>query len=163
MTTRLAQSPPAGSHTGGVDASRPGVAHGVAVGSLVLWGLIHLAGGAVMVVASTTTPMDALATFATVPTVPFTGALASAITHLVGFHGFNIAAAGIATMVLAWRTRRGAAPGLLAPLVIASIADLGLVVFFLAPGVMPWVDGAPGLVLLAIAAGAARADARRQR
>lgn len=131
------------------------LAQRTAVTSLVLWGLLHLVGGVVLVAAATGSAEDAMVAYATALTTgPVDAATADAITGLVGFHGFNIAAAGVAVAVLAWRSR-GRDGSLTTPLVVASIADVGLIAFLLVPGVMAAADGAPGVVLLAVALAAA--------
>lgn len=147
-----------GAETGSIG----GAARRTAVTGMVLWGLLHLVGGAVMMIASFGNGPDAVGTYATgLPAVELTATAASAATGLVGFHGFNIAAAGMAVTWLAWRRRTGPATEWRTPLVIAGIADIGLVVFLLIPGVMSAADGAPGIGLLLVAlAGTAAARAR---
>lgn len=133
----------------------------IAVGSMILWGLLHVVGGLVLVAASSASGPDAIAAYATaLPAVDLTDAADRAVRGLVGFHGFNIAAAGTAVAVLAWRGPDATPSIWLTPLIVATVADIGLVVFLLAPGIMATTDGAPGIALLLVAL-AATAAARR--
>lgn len=134
------------------------IARRTAVGSMVLWGLLHVVGGVFLVASAQGTGSDAIAAYATaLPPVDLTDTASQAVTALVGFHGFNIAAAGVAVTTLAWLRRRDMRSRWRTPLVVAAVADIGLVVFLLIPGVMSAADGAPGIALLLIALAATSA------
>jgi hypothetical protein len=100
---------------------------------------------------STSDPAAALtmlgsASSAAIPTDP-----GDIVGALVGFHGMNVAFAGLAVLGLAvWSWRRWPA-GIPTALAIAAVADLGLVVYLLKPGHMAIADGTPGPVLLGVA------------
>lgn len=141
--------------------STAGIARRTAVGSMILWGLLHVVGGIVLIAQATGSGSDAIAAYATaLPPVDLSGPASKAVTGLVGFHGFNIAAAGAAVTTLAWIRRRDARSHWRTPLTVAAVADIGLVAFLLIPGVMATADGAPGLVLLLVALAAASATDR---
>jgi hypothetical protein len=64
------------------------------------------------------------------------------------FHAFNLVWIGLLVIVVAaklnWHNSR---TGAWLNGTLAGMADLGLVVFLLLPGYMPWAEGAPGIVL----------------
>lgn len=149
MTNTIVQTPPVR------------VASRTTTGGLLAWGLLHVVGGVAMIAAASAGAQEAIESFATgLATTDVSGPAGDAIAGVVGFHGFNIAAAGAAVTGLAWRGRHHAARAWL-PLTVATIADIGLVAFLLAPGTMRWIDGSPGLVLLAIAAAGVVANRAR--
>lgn len=129
-------------------------AHRVAAIFFGLWGLLHVVGGAVL-----------LATWRSGGAAELMRSYGSAVAETVpeglpevagavgAFHAFNLLWIGALVLVVAvrgnWRNRREAA---WLNLALAGAADLGLVVFLLLPGFMPWAEGAPGLVLFLPAA-----------
>jgi len=120
----------------------------------VLWGLLHVVGGASL-----------LATWRTEGTAELmraygssvAGTLPAELPGVVGavgaFHAFNLLWIGalVAGLAMTWGWK-GRAAGPWLNLILAGAADLGLVLFLLLPGYMPWVEGAPGLVLFLPAA-----------
>ena len=132
----------------------------VATVALALWGAVHLVGGAALLQLSGAEGLESLAPNAAAPSED-AGQAAAALVH---FHGFNIAAAGLAVLVLAivWR-RSGRGWQLGVALGLAVVLDVGLVLFLVGPGLLPLSQGSPGLALLAVALGgvAATASARR--
>ncbi len=137
-----------------VRRGRAGLVTTVALG---LWGAVHLVGGATLLPLSGADGLDSLAPNATsTPADP--GEAAAAVMH---FHGFNIAVAGLAVLVLAVLWRRsgrtwqlGVATGL------AVVLDVGLVLYLVGPGLLPPSQGLPGLGLLAVALVAMTVGAR---
>lgn len=125
----------------------------VFVGSLAVWGVVHVVGGASLLLAGA---RDGLLTLGasvadSVPTSP-----GAATAALLQFHSLNVLLGGVAVLglLLAWRRRRrdwhlGVA------LAVAVALDVGLIAFMLVPGVMPLSQGfiGPALVLVALVAG----------
>lgn len=133
-------------------ATSRGGAHRTAWIALLLWGVLHMVGGLVLVAAGSGTADEAVEGYASgLDAVALSGPGVDAVPAIVGFHGFNIAAAGVAVAVLAWRSRTALARAFDAGVLVALVADVGLVAFFLVPGVMAAADGAPGIVLLVVA------------
>ena len=120
--------------------------------SLLLWGLLHVLGG-LSVMFSAADPATGLASLASaapsgsIPTDP-----GPIVVAVLGFHGFNLAMAGIAvTLITLKRTWRRWPEGVAIGLVVAGVADAGLIIFLLAPGHMPLAEGLWGPALLAVA------------
>lgn len=124
--------------------------HRVAVAGLVLWGLVHMIGGAALMVDDTANGLESVGGSAleTIPADP-----GDVVAGLLRFHGINIAIGGLAVLglTIAWRRRR-ALWQLNAALAIAVALDIGLLAFMVLPGVMPVGDGfiGPALVLVAL-------------
>jgi hypothetical protein len=140
----------------------------LATAALVGWGALHVVGGVALVVVSRQGATDALGALGTAVTVAGeqapTGDAARVAAAVVGFHGFDVAAAGVAVLALAvlgHRHRRRDALG--GALVIATVLDVGLTAFLLLPGLMSLTDGLAGLALLAAALVTVAAAARRGR
>jgi hypothetical protein len=114
-----------------------------------LWGLVHVAGGALMLAASND-PAAYTALVATAgPTpgelLPPTGSPALAV---FAFHAWNILWAGLmVTGVALVLNRVRSRPGYWFNLAVVSGADVGLLLFFVRPGVMSLSSAVPGLVL----------------
>lgn len=131
-----------------------GIVRWVALGALLAWGLLHIVGGfaEIATVASDGGQaglklLGSAAGPAEIPGEP--GAVGEA---LIGFHGFLIGAAGLAVLLLAGTVSRTAWPrGLSTSMAIVVVADLGLVVFLLGPGLMRVSDGIWGPLLLVVA------------
>lgn len=119
--------------------------------ALGLWGFIHVLGGGVLM-ASASNPASALTTLGSAaPPSDVANDPGAVVGALIGFHGMNLAFAGVAVLGLAvWSWRRWPL-GVPTALAIAAVADLGLMVYLLVPGHMATADGAPGPILLAVA------------
>lgn len=124
------------------------VAARVALGAMSAWAVMHVLGGAILVVSSGEEGVRELGS----SVAPLGADPGPVVGGLVGFHGWNVAAGSLAVLVLAaraWGTRwpRGVASVLL----IMAVLDAGLVIFLLAPGYLRWSDGVWGLLLLGVA------------
>ncbi len=128
---------------------------------LALWGAVHVVGGASMVPMSGKEGLDTLAPNATTLAPDPVGESAAA---LVQFHGLNIALAGLAVLVLAvaWHRTRLQWQVLVA-IGIATALDLGLLIFLVAPGLLPPSQGMLGPALLAVALAGYAAHLSRHR
>ncbi len=111
-----------------------------------------------VVAASRQGAAEGLASLGSVVTVTAAGAPtgdgARVTAAVVGFHGLDVAAAGVAVLVLAVlaaRGGRGAVGAVGAALVVAAVLDVGLAVFLLLPGLMSAAEGAWGIGLLGVA------------
>ena len=125
-----------------------------ALGALIAWGALHVVGGfaEIATVASDggRAGLELLGSAAGPSEIPGEpGAVGEA---LIGFHGFLIGAAGLAVLLLAVTVSRTAWPrGFSTSLAIVVVADLGLFVFLLGPGLMRVSDGIWGPLLLVVA------------
>jgi hypothetical protein len=124
----------------------------------VLWGLIHIAGGAAMLNACSQ-GADAFVQMLSGNSSATLGAGAlqaspglKATTEVFAFHSFNIICLGIlsifAAIFLNWKNSRA---GYWLNLAIVGFADLGLILFMVAPGVMQISDAWIGPVLFVFA------------
>ena len=125
----------------------------VAMAGLLLWGLVHVAGGFSLLAADTVEGLETLGPNASdsVPTEP-----GDATTGLLRFHSLNIAIGGIAVTALAavwWRRRTRWQ--LDVAVAVAAALDIGLVLYLVVPGILPAGQGLIGPVLVAISATAA--------
>ncbi len=122
----------------------------------VLWGLIHIIGGAAMMSAAMQGPSTFLQMLSGNASEVF-GAVQDrpglqATTEVFAFHSFNIiwlgALAIIVALFLNWKNYRA---GYWMNLAIVGFADLGLILFMVVPGVMSIADAWIGPALFAIA------------
>lgn len=126
--------------------------------ALVLWGLVHIAGGISLLIVETADGLETLGpnVTGTVPSDP-----GEAAEALLRFHSLNIALGGVAVLVLAvlwWRTRNRWQ--LDVAVVVAAALDVGLIAFFVIPDVLPASQGLIGPVLVVIAAVGAHRSGR---
>lgn len=120
----------------------------------VLWGLVHVVGGASLLAtlqsgggAELLRVLASAAPAAVPDTVP---AVAGAVA---GFHAWNILWIGALVAVVALRLNwRNARLGFWLNLVLAGAADLGLIFALLVPGYMRLADGMIGIALFVPAA-----------
>lgn len=128
---------------------------------LLLWGLVHIAGGLSLLFADTVDALETLGpnTTDSVPAVP-----GDATAGLLQFHSLNIAIGGVAVtgLAIAWWRRRTRWQ-LAVAVAIAAGLDIGLIAYFVIPGILPARQGLIGPVLVVISAAAAiraRSDTR---
>lgn len=121
-----------------------------ALTGLVLWGLIHIAGGISLLTTNTADGLETLGPNAadSVPANP-----GQAAESLLRFHSLNIALGGLAVLglAIAW-TRSNSRWQLDVAVTIAAALDVGLIVFLVTPGVLPANQGLIGPLLVIIAA-----------
>ncbi len=121
-----------------------------AAASLGLWGLLHLVGGSSLIAMSGSAGLETLGPNAPTPAPRDSGEAAEALLH---FHGLNIAVAGLAVIVLAFAWyRSNRAWHVNVSLGVAVVLDTGLLLFLVAPGLLPASQGLLGPGLLAVAA-----------
>ena len=132
------------------DTTTKGWTRPAAAVSLGLWGLLHLVGGTSLITMGANAGLDTLGPNAPTPAPPGSGEAAEALLH---FHGLNVAAAGLAVLVLAfgwYRSHRAWQAHV--SLGVAVVLDTGLLLFLVAPGLLPASQGLLGPGLLAVAA-----------
>ncbi|MGE0228358.1 MAG: hypothetical protein AB7I38_04770 [Dehalococcoidia bacterium] len=138
----------------------------VALGSLLAWGAMHVGGGAVLIATAQSeggrAGLELLGSRAGATDFPSD---AGPVTEAVlAFHGLNLLLAGAAVVVLTLFLARVAWPrGVSTAFGLIAAADLGLIVFLLAPGYMSPLDGVWGPLLFAVALLAAWAAGWRPR
>lgn len=116
----------------------------------ILWGLLHVVGGAALTVIATSGDVTgALAALGSArPATAIPADPGSLVGGVVAFHGWNILWIGLLVIVVAARwTWRNERLGFWLPLALVAIADAGLLTFLLVPGEMAWVDGIWGPIL----------------
>lgn len=116
---------------------------------LGLWGVLHVVGGTSLVLLDGRPGLETLA-----PNAPLPGASAplESVAAIIHFHGFNVAFGGLAVVVLVvWWAKRQASWRLWVAIWIATVLDVGLLAFLVAPGLLPAGQGLLGPVLLALA------------
>lgn len=126
-----------------------GRAHRVGAVFYILWGLLHVVGGAVLLSTwNSAGAPELLRSYgsAVASSVPET--LPAVVGGVGAFHAFNLLWIGLLVIVVAvklnWQNSR---TGAWLNGTLAGMADLGLIIFLLLPGYMPWAEGAPGIVL----------------
>ena len=118
--------------------------------SLALWGLLHLVGGASLVAMGASEGLNTLGPNASTSAPRDGGEAAEALLH---FHGLNIAAAGLAVLLLAFAWHRShRAWQATVGLGVALVLDSGLLLFLVIPGLLPASQGLLGPGLLVVAA-----------
>lgn len=119
--------------------------------TILAWGVLHVVGGSLIVAITLREGAEAglsdlgsAAPVAAIPSDP-----GPVVKALLAFHGLNIVWFGLATLYLA---QRRSMKSLGAALMVMAAADFGLIVSFLIPGHMRWIDGLWGPLLLVLSA-----------
>lgn len=123
-------------------------AHKIGAVIYLLWGVIHILGGGLIMLASE--PAQQLGMMSSNVTVePLPPGSAGLVHAGLSFHGFNLLWFGIFVAVVAmtmnWKNTRG---GYWLNLTVVGAADLGLIIFLILPGYMSVSDGLIGPLLL---------------
>jgi len=119
-----------------------------------LWGLLHIAGGAVQLATLRGEGAGALTRMISSarPLDDASAAVPAAAAAFMGMGAFNIMWIGVLVTVIAvtlnWKNSR---LGYWLNLAIVGATDLGLLVALLLPGTMAWSDGGMGLSLYLVA------------
>lgn len=130
-------------------------AHKIGAVFFMLWGILHIVGGAALLqqlsaegVTGVLATLGSAVTIAELPVI--TGGVTAAV---LAFFAFNWVWIGLLVLVvgvkLNWHNSR---LGYWLNLYVAAAADLGLIIFLLAPGYMALADGWPGPLLWLLAA-----------
>ena len=111
-----------------------------------LWGLLHVAGGAALLIGLRESPAAGFAAYA--KTGESYDALAGAI---LGYFAYGILVAGLVALALAvFGNRRNSETALMANTVMVGAVEIGLVIFLLVPGFVPLLQALPGLLFAAL-------------
>ncbi|HNR15279.1 MAG TPA: hypothetical protein PKG90_01305 [Chitinophagaceae bacterium] len=115
-----------------------------------IWGLIHVAGGAMLLADATSdTPTKALVSIGSA----FPESEIPAVTHpasagVLAFHSFNLLWMGLVVAIVAFTMNwKNSKPEFWLNTAIIGFADIGLIVFMLAPGIVKFEEGIIGPVL----------------
>jgi hypothetical protein len=125
-------------------------AHKVGAIFYILWGLLHIAGGAALLQQlSAEGVTGALASLGSaVPSAELPSISGGVVAAVLAFFAWNWLWIGLLVLVvgvtLNWKNNR---LGYWLNLAVVSAADLGLIITLLIPGYMAVVDGMPGIVL----------------
>ncbi len=126
----------------------------IAAIAYLLWGVIHVAGGAVMLTAS----LNGAQEFVRVQTgdelLSFTGPeeqlSRTASEGVFAFHAFNIVWIGVLSSVIAVRMN-WQGKGFRLNMALVGLTDLGLILFIVGRGIMSWSGAWPGPLLFVVA------------
>lgn len=111
-----------------------------------LWGLLHLAGGGMILAATWRDPAAGFAAYATAQG-PY-DALSGAI---LAYFAYGLAVLGLAVLLIAaLGNRRNSATALAINTGLILPTELGLIVFLLIPGHLPWAQALPGFAFAAL-------------
>lgn len=114
----------------------------------LLWGLLHIVGGGSILFSALESADIAYAGFQ-----GSSGGHSALAGGVLAYHGFNILWIGFVVAVIAitlnWKNTR---VGAWTNFALVGFLDLGLVIFMLIPGYVPWAAGSIGLGLFALAA-----------
>ena len=122
------------------------------VGAVIygMWGLIHVAGGAMLLADATSdNPTKALISIGSA----FNETEIPAVTHpslegVLAFHSFNLLWMGLVAAIVAFTMNwKNSKAGFWFNTAIIGFADIGLIVFMLAPGIVKFEEGIIGPVL----------------
>lgn len=115
-----------------------------------IWGLIHVAGGAMLLADATSdNPTKALVSIGSA----FPESEIPAVTHpasagVLAFHSFNLLWMGLVVVIVAFTMNwKNSKTGFWFNIAIIGFADIGLIVFMLAPGIVKFEEGIIGPVL----------------
>lgn len=128
--------------------------HRIGAVFFVLWGILHIVGGAAMLqTLSTDGATGYLALLATaLPAAALPSVPEGVATGVFAFHGYNLVWLGFVSLLIGvllnWKN---SVAGYWINLAVVSFADIGLIVFMILPGYMRPVDGAAGPVLWLLA------------
>ncbi len=124
-------------------------AHQIGAVFYMLWGVLHVVTGASLLVTGYSSgAADQMRAYgsAAAGTIPET--LPVLVASIGGFHAWNLLWIGalvtIVAIVFNWRNRK---EGVWLNGILAGAASIGLIAFLLAPGYMPWTEGAAGIAL----------------
>ena len=114
----------------------------------LLWGIVHIIGGATFVYLTATSGTDvALQTMASAIESVSAGTGAD-VGALLSYHFFNIAWLGLLAVAVAVTLNwKNSISGFWINLAVVGLTDIGLLFFMLLPGTMSWADGSVGIVL----------------
>jgi hypothetical protein len=134
-------------------------AHRIAALVYLLWGLVHVVGGAAMLNACSAGPENFLRMLSGDQTAVLADAASTrsvwgflAANEVFAFHSFNIIWLGLIACVVAIRMNwKNSVAGFWLNLAIVGFADLGLIVFMVVPGVMHLSDALIGPILFVVA------------
>lgn len=111
----------------------------------VLWGALHVVGGGMLLLALQQGPEAGFAAYRA-PEAAYS-ALAGAI---LGYFAYGLVCIGGAVAVIAVRLNwKNSQSGLAANTVLIGLTEVGLILFLLIPGYVPFAQALPGLLLLA--------------
>jgi hypothetical protein len=132
----------------------------VVIGTLIVWGVMHVVGGFSVVATSGQAAFEAVATAASPADLPANPS--PVVEDILNFLMFLIGMAGVAVTVAAVTTLRARWPvGIVPVMLVIGLSDLALIMYMLIPGHMSPTDGIWGPLLFVIALlgyGAARRD-----
>lgn len=113
--------------------------------SFVLWGLLHIAGGGIILLAVADSPTQGYAIYQDSATV-YTPLAGSVLGYLA--YGF-VWIAVLVTYIGIRYNWQNSQHGLALNTVLVGLTDVGLVVFLVWPGFISWGEASPGLLLFA--------------
>ena len=110
----------------------------------VLWGLLHLAGGSMILISLSESPDKGFAYYQH-SEAPFPGLAGSVLGYLSYFVLWLGALVAFIGVRYNWRNHEC---GLALNTLLVLLTEIGLVIFLILPGYVPWTEASPGLLLL---------------
>jgi len=126
-------------------------AHKTSVVLLIVWGVLHVIGGATIALSPAGESLAMMGSGLDASSLP--DSIDAATAGVLRFHGYNLLWMGLLVTFLAattWRRPDGTRFWII--MVIVGAADVGLIFFMLAPGIMSASDGWIGPVIWLAAA-----------
>ncbi|HSD68589.1 MAG TPA: hypothetical protein VLB07_03500 [Woeseiaceae bacterium] len=115
--------------------------------SFILWGLLHVVGGAAILAALADGPAQGYAVY-----LQHAGSYTALSGAILGYFAYLILVTGVAATVIGgWLNWRNSQAGLAVNTIMIGVVDAGLVYFLVLPGFVSWGDAAIGLVLYTVA------------
>jgi len=114
----------------------------------VLWGLLHIVGGAAILLALDNGPEQGFALYNN-----YEGSYTALAGAILGYFAYLLVCIAVAvTLVGGWLNWQNSWSGLVANLILVGLTDVGLLLFLVIPGFVSWGEATVGLTLFAIAA-----------
>lgn len=119
----------------------------------MLWGIIHILGGAGMVASLSDGPTAYLDMIASGPASQGLSAamvLPGEIVNVMGYHGFNLALLGAVAVFTGVGQWKGSRLAFWTSVTLVGLVDAGLAIYMILPGYMTWGTASPGLFLFVL-------------
>jgi hypothetical protein len=114
--------------------------------SFVLWGLLHVVGGVLILVAAKSDPASGYAYYQ-----QHSGTFAPLAGAILSYFSYLIACAGVAAAVIAIKMNwHNSQLGLAINTIVIGVIEVGLVIFLVLPGFTPFAEASPGLLFFVV-------------
>ncbi|MEP3274774.1 MAG: hypothetical protein ABJO38_00135, partial [Stappiaceae bacterium] len=115
----------------------------IAGGAFILWGILHLVGGGMILMAAWNDPDAGFAAYSTA-----SGGYDALAGDILGYFAYGLVALGAIAAIIGVRGNlKNDETALLANTVLVLLTEIGLIVFLLLPDHLSLLDASPGLIL----------------